>query len=181
MKTLMLALALIISLAFTTGCGGEGDATESNGNTDTSQNSESADSGEISLTDPDEFGQAVFVVNEELFAELHETLSQGLPAAELAPVITEIKERYITSYVELGRIREGMSDAEKEAANSAIRSALYDRDMDTYRAVNDMTEVYRDENNELANEIVSLSILMQYADFELLRSQEPAEAERLGL
>ena len=181
MKKLMLALAVILSFVLAAGCGGNGEATDSNENTETAAGGDSGDTEEIPLSDPDEFGQAVFEINEELFAELNETLSLGMPAEELVPVVAEIKERYITMYVELGEIRESMTDEEKDAANSAIRSALYDRDMEAYRSVNEMTEAYRDQDNALANELVSLSILMQYADFELLRSQEPGEVERLGL
>ncbi len=74
-----------------------------------------------------------------------------------------------------------MTEEQKQAANRALTSRFYDLDQDIFNSVNDAIILYRDLDNSLANEISQMNILTQYADYELLKQQEPQEAVRLGI
>ena len=172
MRKWILSLAVIMCVVLVVGCGGNGDT------------GESADSGsteDTSLDNPEALGNAIADVYEEMYAELDETLNEGLSAEEVAPRVYEMKERYILQFVEFGRIRLEMTDEEKDVVDSALRSRFYDIDMDVVNSANDAGYNYREQDSELASQIVQMNILTQYADFELLRSQEPSEADRLGI
>ena len=133
------------------------------------------------IADPQALGNRVADVYEEMYASLNEVVNRGLTAEELWPLIAAMKEDYISQFVELGAVREGMTEEQKQAANRALTSRFYDLDQDIFNSVNDAIILYRDLDNSLANEISQMNILTQYADYELLKQQEPQEAVRLGI
>lgn len=161
---------IFLSILLTVGCGGEtADRAD-----DTSDQAEE-------ITDPEALGNSVADVYEEMYASLNELVSRGLTAEELWPEITAMKENYIARFVALGAIREGMTEEQKQTANRTLTSRFYDLDMDVFNSVNDAIILYRDQDNALSNEISQMNILTQYADYELLKQQEPEEAVRLGI
>ena len=161
---------IFLSILLAAGCGGEAaDGTD-----------EISNQVEV-ITDPEALGNRVADIYEEMYADLNDLVSQGLSAEEVWPELTAMKEDYISQFVELGAIREGMTEEQKQAANRALTSRFYDLDQDVFNSVNDAIILYRDQDNSLANEISQMNILTQYADYELLRHQEPEEAVRLGI
>ncbi|MEA3266730.1 MAG: hypothetical protein U9P42_07285 [Candidatus Fermentibacteria bacterium] len=161
---------IFLSILLAAGCGGA----EENGTDDVSEQAED-------FSDPEALGNRVGEIYGQMYVDLHEIATQGLPAEELAPLVAEMKEDYIGQFVELGAIREGMTDEQKSVVDRAIRSYFYDMDMEIARSVTDMINFYRPEDGELASNMSQMNILTQYADYELLRSQSPDEATRLGI
>ena len=161
---------IFLSILLAAGCGGE----TADGTDETSDQVEE-------VTDPEAFGNSVADIYEEMYASLNELVSRGLTAEELWPEITSMKENYIARFVALGAIREGMTEEQKQTANRTLTSRFYNLDMDVFNSVNDAIVLYRDQDNALANEISQMNILTQYADYTLLRQQEPEEAARLGI
>lgn len=169
MKWSLTAITFLL-LVLAAGCGGEA----ADRSDDTSDQAEE-------IADPEALGNRVADVYEEMYASLNEVVNRGLTAEELWPLIAAMKEDYIIQFVELGAVREGMTEEQKQAANRALTSRFYDLDQDIFNSVNDAIILYRDLDNSLANEISQMNILTQYADYELLKQQEPQEAARLGI
>ncbi len=161
---------ILLSILLAAGCGGA----EENGTDDVSEQAED-------FSDPEALGNRVGELYGQMYVDLHEIATQGLPAEELAPLVAEMKDDYIGQFVELGAIREGMTEEQKNTVDSAIMRYFYDMDMEIARSVTDMINFYRPEDGELANNMSQMNILTQYADYELLRAQEPEEAARLGI
>lgn len=161
---------IFLSILLVAGCGGAGE----NGTDDVSEQAED-------FSDPEALGNRVGEIYGEMYVNLHEIATQGLSAEELAPLVAEMKEDYIAQFVELGAIREEMTEEQKSTVDSAIMRYFYDMDMEIARSVTDMINFYRPEDAELANNMSQMNILTQYADYELLRSQSPDEATRLGI
>jgi hypothetical protein len=61
---------------------------------------------------------------------------------------------------------------------SALSAAGSEDWYDTYNAV---WKYYSDADLELANLVAAFNIIGQYANFDLLKQQAPAEATRLGI
>ncbi len=165
-----LTAIIFLSILLAAGCGGEA----ADGADETSDQAEE-------ITDPEIYGNRVADIYEDMYANLNDLVNQGLSAEELWPEITTMKEDYIRQFVELGAVKEGMTEEQKQAANRTIRSRFYNFDTDLLNSVNDAIIFYREQDNSLANEISQMNILTQYADYELLREQEPEEAARLGI
>lgn len=161
---------IFLSILLAAGCGGAGD----NGTDDVSEQAED-------FSDPEVLGNRIGEIYAEMYMSLHEIATQGLSAEELAPLVAEMKEDYIAQFVELGAIREGMTEEQKSAIDLAIMGHFYDMDMEITISIADMINFYRPEDAELANNMSQMNILTQYADYELLRTQSPEEATRLGI
>lgn len=165
-----LTASIFLSILLAAGCGGEAaDGADEN-----------SDRVEV-ITDPEALGNRVADIYEEMYADLNGLVSQGLSAEEVWPELTAMKEDYISQFVELGAVREGMTEGQKQTINLTINSRFYNLDMDVFNSVNDAIIFYRDQDNSLSNEISQMNILTQYSDYELLRQQEPEEAARLGI
>ncbi|MCK5787133.1 MAG: hypothetical protein KAH54_11335 [Candidatus Sabulitectum sp.] len=166
----LITTVMLLSIFFAAGCGGAAE----NGSGDAAVEVED-------LSDPEALGNRVADIYVEMYANLNDLVTQGLPAEELAPLVAEMKEDYIGQFVELGAVREGMTEEQKASVDRALMSRFYDMDMDIARSVTDQINFYRPEDGALANNISQMNILTQYADYELLRAQEPEEATRLGI
>jgi len=109
-------------------------------------------------------------------------LLRGQPtAAELRPKITELKERYIGKFVGYGRIREKMSEGDAKKVESELSRLLFTPPTVDISPLSTATARFSQSDAALSRDIASLNILTQYAFFDLLKKQEPAEAARLGI
>ncbi len=133
-------------------------------------------------TPPEELAATIWQDYEAALNEL-QPLLEGTPTAEeLAPKIKALKDKYIEKMVAHGHIKEEMSDTARAQVDAALLQSL----MTMSTAVLDLmtatqARLYAEGETELADEIVSINIITQYADFELLKQQEPEEAARLGI
>ena len=165
-----LTAIILLSIILAAGCGGEA----AEGTDGTSSQFEE-------VTDPEALGNTIADIYVEMYANLNDLLNQGLSAEELWPELTAMKEDYISQFVALGAVREGMTEGQKQVINQTLHSRFYNLDSDVFNSVNDAIIHYREQDNSLANEISQMNILTQYSDYELLRDQEPEEAVRLGI
>ena len=102
------------------------------------------------------------------------------PAA-LATEAAALKESLIARFVELGHLRQGLDDAERQAVDMATQFALRRADMGAFKAMTDACNTYRASHNALSNLLASFNVIHQYAAFDLLAQQLPDEAARLGV
>ncbi len=132
---------------------------------------------------PEALGQEIGDVYVEALVEVVKLVADRPPAAEVKPKIESLKEGYIQRLVELGWKREALSDADKAVVDGEIRAALDElyRDKAQWDAYNEALQYYAAEDFEVNQLLASFNVLGQYANFDLLKKQEPAEAERLGI
>ena len=132
---------------------------------------------------PEALGQQIGAVYVESIAEVTKLVADRPAAAEVKPKIEEMKESYIQRLVELGWKREALGDADKAIVDGEIRSALdaFYRDEAQWNAFNEAAQYYAAEDFEVNQLLVSFNVIGQYANFDLLKEQEPEEAERLGI
>ncbi len=161
---------IFLSFLFAGGCGGEA---ENDTDVTTEQTEE--------LVDPEALGNRIADVYEEMYSELDELLIRELDPEQLWPELTDLKDEYISRFVEMGAIHEEMSDQQKAVVSSTTSSRFYHLNRDVLNSVNDAIIRYRQVDNDLANEISDFNILTQYTFWDLLREQEPEEAARLGI
>ena len=172
----LLMLSVVVGGVTLSGCGSSsGDATD--GSSDGS-----ATGGGGELSSPDEIGEAIMGLYEDAMNDVV-GLMEGRPdAADLKPEVEKLKEDYVQRMVELGRQREKLSDADKSAVDMVVTEGLGMMSAeDVYQDYIDGQAHYMAQDIELANLLADFNILTQWADLELLRSQDPEEADRLGL
>ena len=110
------------------------------------------------------------------------TMVAGQPtAATLRPKVAELKERYIGKFVGYGRVRERMSGTDAKKVENEFSRLLFTPPTVDISALSTATARFTQTDPALSKEIASLNILTQYAFFDLLKKQEPAEAARLGI
>lgn len=131
--------------------------------------------------DPEALGNRIADEYVEMYYDLDELLSRELDIEELWPELTDLKEEYISRFLEMGVVNEEMSDQQKAVVSSTTWSRFNSMDTEVLNSVNDAIIRYRQLDNDLANEISDFNILTQYTFWDLLREQEPEEAARLGI
>jgi hypothetical protein len=133
----------------------------------------------------------------ELGDQIGSTWSEGIqklvpllegtsPASSLQPTVAQLKEEYVQRMVALGREIDSLDQAGRGYAYDRAEQVLegsaetdwfrsYVRLYDHYAAANDQA------SQDFAVLLSTFNTLTQYAFFELLKAQEPSEAERLGI
>ena len=103
-------------------------------------------------------------------------------AATALPQVKDLQEQTIQQLVELGHQREALSAADRARVNNAITSALSAIAGESwYATYTELSQYYFDKNQDLQKALASFNIIGQYANFDLLKQQAPAEAQRLGI
>jgi hypothetical protein len=129
---------------------------------------------------PDELGDEIGAIYVAVFDDVVDELADRPPATDATVRLEVLKEDYVQRLVALGRYREGMAEPDRATVDGGVRRALAglpDETLAEYQAVLDH---YADDQ-ELRALIASFNVIGQYASFDLLREQEPAEAARLGI
>lgn len=101
-------------------------------------------------------------------------------STEATEQLTTLKDGYIEQLVELGQQREALDASGRATVDATIMSAVMSLPGETlteYPAAIDHYVV----DTELDKLIRSFNVIGQYANFDLLREQEPDEATRLGI
>ncbi|MBD3276659.1 MAG: hypothetical protein GF388_00010 [Candidatus Aegiribacteria sp.] len=161
--SLVLAASLLL-----VACGGGGEEAVGNGGTD----------GASGTTDPDELAQEIAERYLECMEELEAMVADRPEPERLRREMAELKEEYIRVFVEIGhRVATHDSDTVDEIGR-AVMSELYGHDI---QWLTDASNHYMSLDNEVANMLAEFNIITQYSFFELLREQNPEEAERLDL
>ncbi|MBN1944366.1 MAG: hypothetical protein JW797_01765 [Bradymonadales bacterium] len=135
-------------------------------------------------TSPAELGREMGRLYIAAMLELKNLVTARPALDELRPQLDETFERNVQLLVSLGYQREALDEAGRAASDSALTRVLWSEAEEQLGGVEWLTEAvnhYRPMDNEVANRISAFNIITQYANFELLRRQAPAEAERLGI
>jgi hypothetical protein len=131
---------------------------------------------------PQELGDEIGQVYVGALEDVTKLVADKPPAAEVKVKVAELKEQVIQQLVELGQKREAMSEADRKTVTSRIGLALGSLgSADWYAKYSEAVSYYNKEDSELSAMLASFNIIGQYAQFELLKQQEPKEAERLGI
>lgn len=136
--------------------------------------------------DPKDTADQIFSIYVDTLVQTNTLLEGTPPAEDVADKMAAIKEASVTKLVALGHEVAAMSEADRTAVeaslNSSISSMTYKPETKkVYEGYQAVWGAYVKGDKELFQTIKSLNILTQYAFFDLLRKQEPAEADRLGV
>ncbi len=130
---------------------------------------------------PAELGQKIGDLYVQALSEVTEMLKDKPVASEVSPKVAELKEMYVKKLVKLGKSREALDTAGKATVDSRIRlkvNAIYNQPW--YAKYNEIQQHYF-KDREFHKSVLSFNIIGQYANFDLLKKQEPEEAKRLGI
>ncbi len=116
-------------------------------------------------------------------------LAKTPPASEALPQVKAIRDAAIETLLRLGRQREAMASSARSQADSQLMARLLGLERtEPFKKFEKLAaETYGiaamkgDEEKELQRVLASLKLTSRYAQFDVLRKQEPKEAERLGL
>jgi hypothetical protein len=112
-------------------------------------------------------------------------LLANLPAVDdVKDQVATLKEEYVQKFVALGRQRlllDTSAQAEADSVTTAALAAAADEDWYKSYMVSFDQYIYMSGDVDFTNLLASFNILTQYSYFELLKSQAPEEAARLGI
>lgn len=131
---------------------------------------------------PGELGDQIGAAYVAALKDVTNLLENKPAAAGAMANVKVLKEKYVHQLVELGKKRELLGVADRATVDSAVRSAIGKTANEPwYVTYGDINRHYLNTDRELSNLVASFNIIGQYAAFELLKEQEPAEAARLGI
>ena len=171
-----LVFAAGLSLA---GCGGD---SSDSGTTATALGDAVSTTVKTVSMSPDELGNAIVATWTEAMQKLTALLESKPEVAEVRGQIEQLKEEYVAKLVELGRKREALSTSDKAQVGLSTAAALRAAADETwYTEYTALYQHYSAGDQDFATLLASFNILTQYAEFDLLKQQAPAEATRLGI
>ena len=177
-RVLLLVVVAAVGLA---ACGGDTTPTTSGASTTTVASTTSAPGTTTSPeADPGGLGDRIGDLYLAAYDDVVALLGPRPDAAEAAAGLAALKEGYVQQMVALGYEREALDAAGRAIVDARITAALSSLPAATYEAYQ-QAHTYYGGDLELANLIASFNILGQYANFDLLREQNPDEAARLGI
>jgi hypothetical protein len=158
------------------GCGPSADSAAESGAAPAAQADEPGEST------PTELGNRIGKLYVEALTEVTDAMTDRPAAADLQPTVEAMMDRYIEQFVELGRQKEALSDADKATVNSRVSIGISSVPSELFSSYAEGQRHYQQGGDmELARMIGEFNVITQYADFDLLKKQSPSEAERLGL
>lgn len=130
------------------------------------------------------YSDGVFEIWETSINKLNEIIGQK-PAltAELKKKVADLKEETIQNLLPFGREHAKQPEADKKSWNRKFteKMGLLSTNKAWDNTMNTCYRHYVSLDYQFASEIASFNTITQYADFGLLKLQNPAEAERLGI
>ncbi|HUX06306.1 MAG TPA: hypothetical protein VMX35_03245 [Acidobacteriota bacterium] len=160
---------LLAAIAFAA-CGGE--------QAEQQESEAAAEEAQAEMT-PEQIGNAAGRLYAHAMQEVVDLLEGQPEAEEVTPKLEELKESYVQKLVELGHKREALDESGRSVVNRTTMAFLGNISPDLYEAYRAAQRNYA--GSETGNLIASFNTITQYMNFDLLKKQEPAEAERLGL
>jgi len=130
---------------------------------------------------PQDAGEAMADLYHGAMVQSGEIVKDHPPAETAKARLLKLKDDYIQKFTAIGRRREAMSAAEKDALEKAFDQAY---DLKNPAEVNIWGEVqnfYKNKDKQVYDLIHSFEFIDRYAKFEQLKKEDPAEAARLGI
>lgn len=134
-----------------------------------------------SRLNPQEISAAIVTIYHDAITEVAGAVKDYPEAAGLQPVLAGLKNGYIWQLVELGKQREALSDEDKANVDLETRLHISRVPAEAYQTYSDAISHYFEIDQDVWKLLRSFNIITQYAFFELLKEQEPEEAQRLGI
>ncbi len=137
--------------------------------------------------DPTETADQVYQIYVDTMMQTNAALAGSPePTEKLGAQLDAIKEASVTKLVALGHEIAAMSDGDRATVEGKVSSLVSSihrnaETKDVYSDYQAVWKAYVGGDQEFFKKIKSLNILTQYAFFDLLRKQEPGEADRLGV
>lgn len=133
-------------------------------------------------TTPDELGGEIGALYVRALSDVTELLREKPAASQATASVRQLKETYIQQIVELGRAREALDASGRAVVDAEIRVRIEAVAREPwYATYNDVVQHYLTQDEELHDLVVSFNVIGQYANFDLLKQQEPDEARRLAV
>jgi hypothetical protein len=166
MKTFKLLLAVFAIAALVYSCSSDkSDDSKSEGN----------------ITNGKDLGKAIGDDYLQSTKELEEILKKDLPLDDLRTAVNDLKEKYIKIFVAYGKQKEKLDSSEKVKCDQVLWDVMVNADIKRFDFINSKASPIGEQDWELFQTIASMNVITQYADFELLKKQNPEEAERLEI
>lgn len=184
MKRLSISTAVLITVLSLTACGGSGTPAPAAGSAPAAINAAQPTAAPAALKamTPQELGDKIGAVYVGSLEAVTQLLAQKPDAATVLPQVKALQEQTIQELIELGKQREALGAAERASVDNAINSALTKIANETwYKTYTELSQYYFDKDQDLQKALASFNIIGQYANFDLLKQQEPQEAARLGI
>lgn len=183
-----LALLLIVLVLATgmilAGCGGDDEPADSEetATTEAASGDSDATAQDLSGMSGAELGDAASALYAQAMQDLNALLADKPDAAAVTADVEALREEYIQQMVALGAQRETLDDLGKTEMDAAMASAMMSaNNEDWYTTYSDLYEHYAAGDVDFVNLLASFNILTQYANYDLLKEQDPEEAARLGI
>jgi hypothetical protein len=182
-RRVLVTAALVVA-----GCGGD-DAADDAGPADepaesaapTTASTAPAPTTEAAAT-PSDLGDEIAASYLAAYDDVIAALADRPERAVATDRLTALQADYIDRMVALGHEREALDDAGRATVDAKISGAVMRLPEDTLAEYQAAADHYFDsQDTELYDLILAFNIIGQYANFDLLRDQEPDEAARLGL
>jgi hypothetical protein len=135
---------------------------------------------ETPLDAASELGASISVIYLAAYDDVIVLLSDRPDPADALVELAELKEQYVQELVALGHEREALDSSLRAQVDSVILSTVSGLDSGTLAEYQAALDHYV-ADREVYDLILSFNIIGQYANFDLLREQEPEEAARLGV
>jgi hypothetical protein len=146
---------------------------------DAPQTTEKKSDQKVELS-PEELGAQIGDLYVTTMEQLIEMLKDKPDAAEAMPKVQVLKDECITKLVALGKKREALDEAGRKKVDLQVKLKMPSYSNPLFDRFNDVQMHYA-QNEDFQKLILSFNIITQYANFDLLKKQEPKEAERLGI
>jgi hypothetical protein len=130
---------------------------------------------------PDDLGKTIFNNYLEALKKLNEMTKARPEPADLTPKVNALKEETIKKMVDLGNKVAKLNDAGKKQVEAKVAMAFGSTPQDLFKPFSEAQQFYSAKDANLGKTIKDFNIITQYAFFDLLKKQAPAEAERLGI
>jgi hypothetical protein len=174
-------MILVLAWALVACGGGDDDDSASDAGNGTPESNGDSTATAVS-DDPAELGDEVSQHYFDALDELEALLGRELPADSLRTEVQRLKDGYIETFVSYGYKREAMSEADRATFDARVQAAITLSTPGALDAISTATNgLISVGETELADEIMSFNIITQYTFFDLLKAQEPEEAQRLAI
>ena len=131
---------------------------------------------------PGELGDQIGNLYVAALKDVTEILKDRPEAPQVRARVQELKETNVRKLVELGKLREALDASGRSTVDAAIRQKFDVVARESwYATYNSLQQYYLSRDQDFQKLVASFNIITQYANFDLLKRQEPAEAKRLGI
>ena len=130
---------------------------------------------------PEQLGKAIADVYVKCMTKVTDMTAEKEDVSILKPKLETYQEEVISKLVELGKKREAMGIDDRATVDRNISAGFSALPREIYTRYNEGYKHYAGVDRETGNLIASFNTITQYANFDLLKKQNPKEAERLGI